>query len=152
MWFIRNWSANILFSYSGLSLAARDPVWEYSLIAGLSAVQKVMVPPWFQVLERQVPGFILSHCASRQRASLWSHLFSPSASAPPLQQPWLTAMPPGSAASIRPAGHVRGTKADCHHTQTKSTSGFLSAAPSWLSRLAWEQALRYIINVYSWVA
>lgn len=53
-------------------------------------------------------------------------------STPPtlLQQPWLIVMPPGSAASIRPGGHVRGTKADCHHTQTKSMPGSLSALPS----------------------
>lgn len=56
-----------------------------------------------------------------------------------------------SAASIRPGGHVRGTKADCHHTQTKSKSEFLSAVPSWLSRLAWSRALRSIINVFSFL-
>lgn len=92
-----------------LYLPARDPVLEYNFIVVLSALQKVMVPSWTEAGTR-----VYSQPLRLQAESLiMVPLPLPRLlSTPPPQQPWLTVMPPGSAASIRPAGHVRGTKAD----------------------------------------
>lgn len=46
---------------------------------------------------------------------LLPRLLNPRSSLP--QQLPLTVMPPGSAASIRAGGHVKGSKEVCHHTQ-----------------------------------
>lgn len=65
-----------------------------------------------------VCGFIPRHSASRQSLIIVPFLLPRLSNPPPLpfQQLPLTEMPPGSTASIRPGGHVKGSKAVCHYT------------------------------------
>lgn len=158
MWFTEKWSANINFSCQ-LSLVSGDFLWS-CLRMQLSCSDTSSW--WIHT------GSTFWSCRELQRRGRSEGLFSatvPSGREPhygPSPCPQAPQHPPPhpppaapadcdascSAASIRPGGHVRGTKADCHHTQTKSKSEFLSAVPSWLSRLACSRALRSIINVF----
>lgn len=70
-----------------------------------------------------------------------------------LQQLPATMMPPGSAASIRPGGHVKEGMADCHRKQTKSQDFTLIAVLACLShyRLASKHSdILFMVSSRAW--
>lgn len=86
--------------------------------------------------------WVYSQARRLQAEPHYCPISSPQAPQPPLphlspvQQLPLTEMPPGSAASIRPGGHVKGSKAVCQHTHAQknlSEDFTLAALPSCLS-------------------
>lgn len=106
-----------------------------------------------------VCGFILRHSASRQSLIIVPFLLPrlpnppppPPSSPSPFQQLPLTAMPPGSAASIRSGGHVKGSTAVCHHTYAQKIYLRISHSLHFLPvchTTGVVAALRYIINVF----
>lgn len=139
IWFIKKSSADIKGSYwssviippgSCLIIQQYYRRWSFHIGSKFWGLQLTAAP----IEAGTVCGFIPRHSASRQSLIIVPFLLPRLPPPPPFQQVPLTAMPPGSAASIRPGGHVKGSKAVCHHTHAqKSISGFHTRCISFLS-------------------
>lgn len=114
----------------------------YTIIISSLRRSDVLIIFKFFPVERSFSSCIGRYCslfsatAPPGREPHYSPISPPQAPQQPLtilQQLPVTMMPPGSAASIRPGGHVKDGKADCHQTQTKSHGFTLSAVLACLS-------------------